>query len=161
MTWNFGKNAKSLRKYKNFPPALGKSPSIENCNFPSTGEIPQCWEPLDCLTEAGIENEAELGKSSPFTLLPFDSLNCDWLSLFSIVYFSHITPLRKVVCSVPKPRNQIFTAPPDLALLLTLLHPGGGVKTSAAMKITDFSKKFWGHILKARGLIFYNLTIFI
>ena len=30
-------------------PALGKSPRIEKCNFPSTGEIPQCWEPLDCI----------------------------------------------------------------------------------------------------------------
>ena len=27
---------------------MGKSPSILNCNFPRTGEIPECLEPPDC-----------------------------------------------------------------------------------------------------------------
>ena len=25
------------------------SPRIEKCHFPSTGGIPQCWEPPDCI----------------------------------------------------------------------------------------------------------------
>ena len=40
-------------KKKHISPALGKSPSIVNCNFPSTGEIPECWEPLDCKNPRG------------------------------------------------------------------------------------------------------------
>ena len=33
---------------KHISPALGKSLRIEKYHFPSTGEIPKCWEPLDC-----------------------------------------------------------------------------------------------------------------
>ena len=39
------KNQKIVR---HISPALVKSPTrFEKCNFPSTGEIPKCWEPLD------------------------------------------------------------------------------------------------------------------
>ena len=41
-------NCQKLKRKKHISPALGKSPRIEKCHFPSTGEIPQCWEPLDC-----------------------------------------------------------------------------------------------------------------
>ena len=43
-------NCQKLKRKKHISPALGKSPRIEKCHFPSTGEIPQCWEPPDCLT---------------------------------------------------------------------------------------------------------------
>ena len=48
--------------------------------------------------------------------------------------------------------SQINQANSDLFAELTLLYPGGGVKTSA---------HFGGCIFKARGLVFYNLAISI
>ena len=42
-------NCQKLERKKHISPALGKSPRIEKCHFPSTGEIPQCWEPPDCV----------------------------------------------------------------------------------------------------------------
>ena len=42
-------NCQKLKRKKHISPALGKSPRIEKCHFPSTGEIPQCWEPPTCL----------------------------------------------------------------------------------------------------------------
>ena len=41
-------NCQNQERKKHISPALGKFPRIEKCHFPSTGEIPQCWEPLDC-----------------------------------------------------------------------------------------------------------------
>ena len=43
-------NCQNQERKKHISPALGKSPRNEKCHFPSTGEIPQCWEPPDCLT---------------------------------------------------------------------------------------------------------------
>ena len=42
-------NCQNQERKKHISPALGKSPRNEKCHFPSTGEIPQCWEPPDCL----------------------------------------------------------------------------------------------------------------
>merc|ERR1712055_257307 len=42
-------NCQNQERKKHISPALGKSPRIEKCHFPSTGEIPQRWEPLDCV----------------------------------------------------------------------------------------------------------------
>ena len=44
---------------------------------------------------------------------------------------------------------------------LTLLCPGGGKNLCADENWRFFKKKSGDHILKARGLIFYNLTIYI
>ena len=40
-------NCQNQERKKHISPALGKSPRNEKCHFPSTGEIPQCWEPPD------------------------------------------------------------------------------------------------------------------
>ena len=44
-------NCQNQERKKHISPALGKSPRIEKCHFPSTGEIPQRWEPLDWLSD--------------------------------------------------------------------------------------------------------------
>ena len=49
-------NCQNQERKKHISPALGKSPRNEKCHFPSTGEIPQCWEPPDCY---------DSGKKSP------------------------------------------------------------------------------------------------
>ena len=47
-------NCQNQERKKHISPALGKSPRNEKCHFPSTGEIPQCWEPPDCVWDNSI-----------------------------------------------------------------------------------------------------------